>query len=60
MRNGEGQEGRIHLETVSGGAEVSLKPGQVVWQNSVGVVEFLSGELKLGTRARNEACSVWN
>lgn len=52
------EEGRSHLETVSGGAEVFVK----VWTG--GLAEFswcgeiYLCELKPGTRVRNEACSL--
>ena len=52
------EEGRIHLETVSGGAEVFVK----AWTGGLAEFSWCGGiylcELKLGTRTRNEACSV--
>lgn len=54
------EEGRIHLETVSGGAGGFVK----AWTGGLAEFSWCGGiylcELKLGTRARNEACSVWN
>lgn len=54
------EEGRIHLETVSGGAEVFVE----VWTGGLAEFSWCGRislcELKLGTRVRNEACSLWD